>query len=150
MQQSNLIPRPRLLEQTLLCLEESPVTVLLGARQAGKTTLAHMAAQSLKENTGSEIHFFDLERAPSRAALSTPEVTLDPLRGLIVIDEIQRLPGLFETLRPLSDRRDILARFLVLGSASPDLVRGVSESLAGRVLFISIPGFPLMKQALTA
>ena len=143
MQQSYFIPRPRLLDQTLRFLEESPVTVLLGARQAGKTTLAHMAAQSFKENTGSEIHLFDLERAPSRAALSTPEVTLDPLRGLIVIDEIQRLPGLFETLRPLADRRDIPARFLVLGSASPDLVRGVSESLAGRALFISIPGFSI-------
>ena len=113
MQQSSFISRPRLLTQTLQFLEESPVTVLLGARQAGKTTLAHMAAQSLKENTGTEIHLFDLERAPSRAALSTPEVALDSLKGLIIIDEIQRLPGLFETLRPLSDRKDIPARFLV-------------------------------------
>jgi len=143
MQHSILIDRPRLLEQALLFLNESPVTVLLGARQVGKTTLAHMAARSYREYSGSEIHFFDLERAPSRAALSTPEVTLDPLRGLIIIDEIQRLPGLFETLRPLSDRKDIPARFLVLGSASPDLIRGVSESLAGRTLFISIAGFSI-------
>lgn len=143
MQPNNLINRPRLLEQILLFIEESPVTVLLGARQAGKTTIAQMAARAIRENTGSEVHLFDLERAPSRAALSTPEVTLDPLRGLIVIDEIQRLPVLFETLRPLSDRKGVPARFLVLGSASPDLIKGVSESLAGRALFISIPGFSI-------
>ena len=143
MQQSRLILRPRLLARIMRSLEESPVTVLLGARQTGKTTLSHMAEQAYKEKTGDETHIFDLERAPSRAALSTPEVTLEPLKGLIVIDEIQRLPELFETLRPLSDRIDIPARFLVLGSASPDLVRGVSESLAGRAFFISIPGFSI-------
>lgn len=141
MQQKTYIPRPRLLGQVLQFLEEAAITVLLGARQTGKTTLAQMVAQLHKENNGVEVHFFDLERAPSRAALSTPEITLDPLRGLVVIDEIQRLPQLFETLRPLSDRRTVSTKFLVLGSASPDLVRGVSESLAGRALFIPVPGF---------
>jgi predicted AAA+ superfamily ATPase len=79
MQQKTYIPRPRLLGQVMQFLEEAAITVLLGARQTGKTTLAQMVAQLHKENTGVEVHFFDLERAPSRAALSTPEITLDPL-----------------------------------------------------------------------
>jgi len=87
-----LIPRPRLMNQVLQYLEESSVTVLLGARQTGKTTLAGMAGQAFQERTGAEVHQFDLERATSRAALSTPEITLESLRGLIVIDEIQRMP----------------------------------------------------------
>jgi hypothetical protein len=90
-----------------------------------------------------EVHYFDLERAAARKAFSTPELTLEGLRGWVVIDEIQRMPGLFEVLRPLSDRPDIPARFLVLGSASPDLVRDVSETLAGRVMFVKIPGFTI-------
>jgi predicted AAA+ superfamily ATPase len=137
------IPRPRLLDRTLQYIEEAPVTVLLGARQTGKTTLSQMAARSVIKNRGMNVHTFDLERAASRAALSTPEITLEGLKGLIIIDEIQRLPQLFETLRPLTDRPETPARFLVLGSASPGLVRGVSESLAGRTLFIAVPGFSL-------
>ena len=137
------IPRPRLLDRTLQYIEEAPVTVLLGARQTGKTTLSQMAARSVIKNRDMNVHTFDLERAASRAALSTPEITLEGLRGLIIIDEIQRLPQLFETLRPLTDRPETPARFLVLGSASPGLVRGVSESLAGRTLFIAVPGFSL-------
>lgn len=140
---SRFIPRPRLLKQVFQCLDEAPVTVLLGARQTGKTTLARMAAEIFQEQSDGQVHFFDLERSASRAALTTPEITLEPLRGLVVIDEIQRIPGLFETLRPLSDRTDVPVRFLVLGSASPGLVRGVSESLAGRALFLQVPGFAL-------
>lgn len=140
---TSLIPRPQLMNQVRQCLEEAPVTVLLGARQTGKTTLAGMASQAFRERTGAEVHQFDLERATSRAALSTPEITLESLRGLIVIDEIQRMPQLLETLRPLADRPDVPARFLVLGSASPNLIRGVSESLAGRTLFVPVPGFSL-------
>jgi predicted AAA+ superfamily ATPase len=102
-----------------------------------------MVADIYKEQTGEEVHFFDLERAASRAALATPEIALESLRGMVVIDEIQRIPQLFETLRPLADRRDIPARFLVLGSASPGLIRGVSESLAGRVLLLRVPGFAI-------
>lgn len=133
-----LIPRQRLYEQAVLCLQESPVTALLGARQTGKTTLAGVIAD--KRN---DVHFFDLERAASREALSTPEVTLQECRGLVVIDEVQRIPSLFEVLRPLCDRPGKPATFLLLGSASPDLVRGVSETLAGRVLFVKIPGFAI-------
>lgn len=142
-QQSKLIPRPRLMKQVLQALNEAPVTVLLGARQTGKTTLAQMVAEIFDKQAGAKVHHFDLERAASRAALETPEITLEPLRGLVVIDEIQRIPQLFETLRPLADRREIPARFLVLGSASPGLVRGVSESLAGRALFIPVSSLAL-------
>ena len=142
MQQKNtLIARPRLMNQVLQFLDESPVTVLLGARQTGKTTMAQMVANVFEKRKSITVHRFDLERAASRAALVTPEITLEPLRGLVIIDEIQRIPQLFETLRPLVDRSDVSTRFLVLGSASPGLVRGVWESLAGRALFIAIPGF---------
>jgi hypothetical protein len=133
-----LIPRPRLSNQVLRCLKESPVTVLLGARQTGKTTLARLISEKNRE-----VHFFDLERAAGRKALSTPELTLSECRGLVVIDEVQRMPSLFEVLRPLSDRPGNKTRFLLLGSASPDLVHGVSETLAGRALFVRVPGFIL-------
>jgi len=131
------IPRPRLLGQIEACLRASPATVLLGARQAGKTTLAHMVATDHKDH-----HFFDLERAAGREALTqTPELTLEDCSGLVVIDEIQRLPFLFEVLRPLCDIPERRSVYLLLGSASPDIVRGVSETLAGRALFVRIAGF---------
>lgn len=131
-----ILPRPRLEKQVRTCLKESPVTVLLGARQTGKTTLARLIAEKRPD-----VRFFDLERAAGREALSTPELTLEECRGLVVIDEVQRLPSLFEVLRPLCDRLNDSTRFLLLGSAAPDLVRGVSETLAGRALFVNIPGF---------
>jgi len=133
-----ILLRLRLENQVLRCLKESPVTVLLGARQTGKTTLARMITEKRHE-----VHFFDLERAAAREALSTPELTLGELRGLVVIDEVQRLPSLFEVLRPLCDRLDNPAIFLLLGSASPNLIRGVSETLAGRALFVRVPGFTI-------
>src|SRR4030042_5626032 len=133
-----LKPRPRLTRQTLLCLKESPVTVLLGARQTGKTTLARMISEKYHK-----VHLFDLERAAGREALSTPELTLGECHGLVVIDEVQRMPSVFEVLRPLCDRPDNPAKFLLLGSASPDLIRGVSETLAGRALFVRVPGFTI-------
>jgi len=133
-----LIPRNRLEQQVLLCLKESPATVLLGARQTGKTTLARQISGKQKR-----VQFFDLERAAGREALSTPELALGEFRGLVVIDEIQRMPELFEVLRPLCDRPGHPAKFLLLGSASPDLVQGVSESLAGRALFVRVPGFAI-------
>ncbi len=133
------IPRPRLLQEIELRLRESPVTALLGARQVGKTTLARQVAERVGVAT-----VFDLERAVGRAALQhTPELTLADCTGLVVIDEVQRMPRLFETLRPLCDDPGRQATFLLLGSASPDLVRAVSESLAGRVLFMPVPGFSL-------
>jgi uncharacterized protein len=133
-----LIPRPRLMRQIQQSMSESPVTVLLGARQTGKTTLARLVSEQYNE-----LHFFDLEQAAGRAALSTPELTLGDAQGLVVIDEVQRMPSLFEVLRPLSDRPNNPVKFLLSGSASPDLIRGVSETLAGRALFIRVAGFAI-------
>ncbi|PKQ28586.1 MAG: hypothetical protein CVT63_02045 [Candidatus Anoxymicrobium japonicum] len=138
-----LIPRTALLNKVLQALDEAPVTILTGARQTGKTTLAQMVVQHYKERGDEVVTYFDLERAADQAAISTPELTLEPLRGLVVIDEIQRMPELFSALRPLADRPRVPARFLALGSASPGLVRGVSESLAGRALFVHVPGLNL-------
>ena len=105
-------------------LRESPAVVLLGVRQVGKTTLAGAIAERIGAAT-----VYDLERAAGRAALErTPELTLGDARGVVVIDEVQRLPSLFATLRPLCDAPGRAATFLLLGSAAPELVRGVSES----------------------
>jgi len=133
-----LVSRPRLTHQIFRCLKETPVTVLLGARQTGKTTLARIISEKYRK-----VHLFDLERAAGREALATPELTLGECRGLVVIDEVQRMPSIFALLRPLCDRPDNPAKFLLLGSASPDLIRGVSETLAGRVLFVRVPGFTI-------
>lgn len=118
-------------------LNRSPVTAILGPRQCGKTTLAREVARSRAAT------FFDMERPADRSRLEAPELSLRSLKGLIVIDEIQRQPGLFNLLRVLADRRPLPARFLILGSASPDLVKGVSETLAGRVAFVDMGGFSL-------
>ena len=116
-----------------------PAGALTGPRQCGKTTLARaIAAGAPGENM-----FFDLDSAVDRRRLQTPEQALAGLSGLVVIDEIQREPALFETLRVLVDRPDNPARFLVLGSASPSLVRRASESLAGRVGLVDLSGFDL-------
>lgn len=133
------IPRAKLLDEITLRLRESPVVALLGARQVGKTTLARQVAERLGGAT-----VFDLERAAGRAALTaTPELTLADTEGLVVIDEVQRMPSLFETLRPLSDDPHRKANFLLLGSAAPGVVQGASETLAGRVQFVPVPGFSL-------
>jgi hypothetical protein len=89
------------------------------------------------------VTFLDLENPVDVARLSSPMTALEPLRGLVVIDEVQRLPRLFEILRVLADRPRAPARFLLLGSSDPRLVRGVSESLAGRVTHLDIGGFDL-------
>ena len=139
----HLILRPGILDSIEQGLAETPVTVLLGARQTGKTTLARL--YSGRKTTFKKVHYFDLEQPADLAALSTPELTLKPLEGLVVIDEVQRRPELFSFLRPLTDRTPLPARFLLLGSASPSLVKGVSESLAGRVSFVNVPGFSLQE-----
>ena len=121
-------------------LRDNPVVALPGPRQAGKTTLARMLAETSPEL---EIHHFDLESPADLARLSNPELVLSRLRGLIILDEIQRMPGLYPVLRVLADRPYLPARFLILGSASPALVEGASETLAGRVSFIDVSGFSL-------
>lgn len=112
-------------------LRASPVVALLGARQVGKTTLARQVA----ERFGGPITTFDLEDPRDLARLADPMLALRACRGLVVLDEIQRRPDLFAALRVLADRRPLPARFLVLGSASPALLRQGAESLAGRIGF---------------
>jgi uncharacterized protein len=119
-------------------LARNPVVALLGARQAGKTTLARQLAG---ESRRSEV--FDLERAADVARLTDPELALGPLGGVVVLDEIQRRPDLFPALRVLADRPRTPARFLVLGSAAPELLRQSSESLAGRIAFHELPGLTI-------
>lgn len=130
-----MIRRVRHAAEIRNALKRVPIVSLLGPRQSGKTTLARYIAQGRKTT------FFDLERPGDVGRLSVPMSTLEPLRGLVVIDEIQRMPALFELLRVLADRPRTPARFLILGSADPRLVRGVSESLAGRVHHIDVMGF---------
>ena len=118
-------------------LEYLPGVALLGPRQCGKTTLARQIAQDL----GGKI--FDLENPVDAAALENPMLALESLRGLVVLDEVQRKPELFPILRVLMDRVGSPAKFFLLGSASPFLVHGVTESLAGRVALIDLQGFLL-------
>lgn len=117
-----------------------PVTALVGSRQSGKTTLAKQITQELLQN-GESVTFFDLEDPEDLIRLDNPKRMLEPLKGLIVIDEVQRKPDIFPLLRVLSDRQPLLARFLVLGSASGNLLKQTSESLAGRINYIELPGF---------
>jgi predicted AAA+ superfamily ATPase len=112
---------------------------ILGARQVGKSTLAREIALSRK----GAVHRFDLEDARDVTRLESPMLALESLRGLVVLDEIQLRPGLFPALRVLADRPHTPARFLVLGSATPELLRQGSETLAGRVAFHELSGFNL-------
>jgi predicted AAA+ superfamily ATPase len=133
-----MIPRTRAYEHINKVLGLYPISALLGPRQCGKTTLARQIAEQLAPSV-----FFDLENPIDSRRLSAPMSILEKLTGLVIIDEIQRRPDLFELLRVLADRTDKPARFLLLGSASPDLVKGASESLAGRIGFIDLSGFNL-------
>lgn len=117
-------------------IKRYPVTAIIGARQVGKTTLAREVIKTRK-NT----HYFDLENPEDRARLTDPMLVLKELKGFVVIDEIQRLPELFPVLRVLSDRAPLPCRFLILGSASPELIKESSESLAGRVIYHTLNGF---------
>ncbi len=132
-----VIRRTALHARVATALERNPVVVLSGPRQAGKTTLARefLAPES--------VNYFDLEDPVSLIRLEEPRTALDPLRGLVVIDEVQRRPDLFPVLRVLADRPGTPARFLILGSAAGDLLQQSSESLAGRVERIDVAGFSL-------
>ena len=134
-----MISRPRYLDQLGIAAGRSPVTALLGPRQCGKTTLARIFG------LGKDAAYFDLESQPDLKRLQNPELVLGPLQGLVILDEIQVVPELFRTLRVLADRSDTPCRFLILGSASPYLVKNVSESLAGRVEFVELSGFDLLE-----
>ena len=132
-----MIQRQTLTNQIETALARSRAVALLGPRQCGKTTLAR---QFVAVNSA---NYFDLEDPVSLARLDQPMTALQDLRGLVVIDEIQRRPDLFPVLRVLCDRTPLPARFLILGSATPDLLRQSSESLAGRLEIVTMAGFSL-------
>ncbi len=132
-----MVKRLALLSQIRHALRRSRVVALIGPRQSGKTTLARQIVPP------DSPRYFDLEEPTSLARLAEPMTALAPLRGVIVIDEVQRRQDLFPMLRVLADRKPLSARFLILGSASPELLRQSSESLAGRVETITFPGFTL-------
>ncbi|MYK99994.1 MAG: ATP-binding protein [Gemmatimonadetes bacterium] len=132
-----MVPRPDIMASISTALSRSPVVLLLGPRQCGKTTLARQLVPY------DDLNYFDLEDPASLARLDEPVTALGPLEGLVVIDEIKRRQELFPVLRVLVDRTPSPSRFLILGSASSDLMRHASESLAGRVERITMRGFSL-------
>lgn len=137
-----MIPRSARLTALQAALARSPVVAMLGPRQCGKTTLARQLVSVQSAN------YFDLEDPISLARLDQPLTALGELRGTVVIDEVQRRPELFPLLRVLADRPDQPARFLILGSASPALLRQSSESLAGRLEIVEMEGFSLAEVGL--
>lgn len=132
-----MIQRKLDLELVRHALRRSPVVALLGPRQCGKTTLARQFVAS------DSLNYFDLEDPQSLARLEEPDTALRSLKKLVVIDEVQRRPELFPLLRVLADRRPLPARFLILGSVSPDLLKQSSETLAGRLETLALEGFRL-------
>ena len=137
-----MIKRTIFLQAIQSAFSVHPVVALLGPRQCGKTTLAReYIHQELGEIPLS--NYFDLERPSDLARLANPELVLSSLSGLIVIDEIQRIPELFPLLRVLADEMPAKRQFLILGSASRELIQQSSESLAGRIRYIEITPFQL-------
>ena len=132
-----MIDRKLALEQLTIAVRRSPVTALLGPRQCGKTTLARLFG------AGQQALHFDLESQPDLRRLQNPELMLGSFQGLVILDEVQMMPELFNVLRVLVDRPETQARFLILGSASPAIIRNVSETLAGRVELVELAGFDL-------
>ena len=139
------LARPRHLNHIAGLLQRFPVVALVGPRQVGKSTLALQVGQRLQHglSTAGPVTRFDLEDPRHLARFADPMLTLEPLRGLVILDEIQRVPELFQVLRVLADRPGHPAHFLVLGSASPALLRQGSESLAGRLAVHRLPGLDL-------
>jgi predicted AAA+ superfamily ATPase len=133
----DMIARKTEAEWIRTALKRSRVVALLGPRQSGKTTLARSFVAD------GSLNYFALEDPNSLARLTEPELALRPLKGLVVIDEIQRRPELFPLLRVLADRQPLPARFLILGSAAPDLLKQSSETLAGRIETIPLEEFRL-------
>ena len=132
-----MLERPALRWSVERRLRTNPVVALIGPRQCGKTTLARGLASGRKGG------YFDLENPVDLRQLAQPQTVLEALDGLVVIDEIQRRPDLFPVLRVLADARGSRRRFLILGSASPELLQQGSETLAGRIAFVEMSGFNL-------
>jgi len=137
--QCRMIERPAIEQRIRTALGRSRAVVLVGPRQCGKTTLARQFLPAGHPN------YFDLEDPASRLALAQPMTTLAPLQGLVVVDEVQHAPDLFGVLRVLIDRDNRPGQYLLLGSASPVLLRQTSETLLGRVEVIEIAGFDLQE-----
>jgi len=131
------VTRPNPRAQLTTALNRSRVVALVGPRQCGKTTLARQFVAP------DSVNYFDLEDPVSLARLEEPMTALRDLRGLVVIDEVQRRPDLFPVLRVLTDRQPLPARFLILGSAAPHFLRQPSESLTGRLEIVTLGGFSL-------
>jgi uncharacterized protein len=132
-----MLERQNALLEVRNALRRSRVVALIGPRQCGKTTLARQLVPASTPN------YFDLEDPLSLARLAEPMTALARLRGTVVIDEVQRRPDLFPVLRVLADRRPLPARFLILGSAAPELLAQSAESLAGRLETLTLAGFSL-------
>ena len=140
-----MIERAAHLHAARRLLRDFRVVGIVGPRQVGKTTLAARIGATSR----CLVHRFDLEDSRDRDRLAEPLEALEPLRGLVILDEVQHRPGLFPALRVLADRRGIATRFLVLGSASPGLLRQSAESLAGRIAYLELPGFSLAEVSAT-
>lgn len=136
-----MINRAKFLNQIRESIASNPVTAIVGPRQSGKTTIAREIAKEF--SAVGDVHYFDLERMDDLFSLEAPQLALQNLKGLIIIDEIQRKPDLFPLLRVFSDRMPLDAKFLILGSASGKLLHQSSESLAGRIEYIELEGFGL-------
>jgi uncharacterized protein len=134
-----MIERDHEINTLISLLKRHRVVGIIGARQVGKTTLARLLFTQMRSPSS----YFDLENPEDLSRLADPMFTLKEIKGLVVIDEIQRLPDLFPVLRVLVDRPKGSTRFLVLGSASPELLRQGSESLAGRIVYHELGGFSL-------
>ncbi|MGR3177995.1 MAG: ATP-binding protein [Candidatus Anammoxibacter sp.] len=134
-----MIKRNRYIDFIKKALRRTRAVALLGPRQCGKTTLARELVDIQSPN------YFDLEDPSNLIALADPMSVLEPLKGLVVIDEVQLRPGLFPVLRVLLDRKPLPAKFLILGSASPDMLRQSSQSLAGRLEILEMGGFDLVE-----
>lgn len=132
-----MVPRAHYRKAVETALARSPVCGLMGPRQSGKSTLAREIAGAAAS------HYFDLESPRDQLRLQNPELALGRLSGLVVLDEVQTQPDLFPVLRVLADRADGPARFLILGSAAPELVARSAESLAGRIEYVDLHGFDL-------
>jgi hypothetical protein len=132
-----MVKREELVREVRSALKRSRAVALIGPRQCGKTTLARQLVSAESPN------YLDLEDPSSLVRLDEPMTALRSLKGLVVIDEVQRRPDLFPVLRVLTDQKPLQARFLILGSASPELLRQSSESLAGRIETIAMSGFSM-------
>src|ERR1700722_11228653 len=128
--------RPYYLQKIARQFKINPIVAILGLAPCGKTTLAKMYIEGMQP-----VHYFDLEDPVDVRRLENPKLTLEPLQGLIVIDEIQYLPDIFKLIRVLVDKRPLQQSYLILGSASRELIQQSSESLAGRVSYLELTPF---------